>query len=343
MKVTIQNVAKEAGVSPTTVSRVLNNNYPVKEETRLKVETAIEKLNFRPSILARGLISQKSNTIGVVVPSITNMFFPTVVKAIEGVLKGKNYSIFLCNTDNREDEERKYINSLQDRQVDGIIVIDPQTKNIKSGFYEKISNEIPLVCINGYNEGINCNFVLNDEGIGAIEAMEYLISLGHRKIAFVRGEKSYSYDLKEGIYKEILKKYSKYQQIINIGNGNKDDTVDRTMETIQRFLLDGNRPTAFFACNDLMGLGVLNACKKLGIDVPNDISIIGFDNIITSRLVEPKLTTVDQNMYDLGINAAKMLLKYIENQNITKEKKILKSKLVKRESCKRIDQKINLL
>lgn len=335
MKTTIQDVAKKAGVSTTTVSRVMNNNYPVKKETRIKVESAIEKLNFRPNILARGLIHKKSNTIGVIVPSITNLFFPTVVKAIETILRDKGYFIYLCNTDNKEDEEIGYINSLQDRQVDGIIVIDPQTKNMKSGFYEKMSKEIPLVFINGYNKEVNCNFVINDEESGAIEAMKYLIKLGHKRIAFIRGEKSYSYDLKEVVYKNILNDNS-YKKIINIGEGNKDDTVDHTMEIVQKDLLSENPPTAFFCCNDLMALGVINACKKIGLEVPEDISVIGFDNIITSRLVEPKLTTVDQNMYDLGLNAANMLLKNIENKNIDIQKKILTTQLIIRQSTKKI-------
>lgn len=335
MKSTIQDVAKKAGVSTTTVSRVMNNNYPVKKETRIKVESAIKKLNFRPNILARGLIHKKSNTIGVIVPSITNLFFPTVVKAIEAILREQGYFIYLCNTDNKEDEEIGYINSLQDRQVDGIIVIDPQTKNMKSGLYEKISKEIPLVFINGYNKDVNCNFVINDEESGAIEAMRYLIKSGHKKIAFIRGQKSYSYDLKEIVYKNILND-SVYKKIINIGEGNKDSTVDHTMEIIQRFLLTENRPSAFFCCNDLMALGVINACKKIGLDVPEDMSIIGFDNIITSRLVEPKLTTVDQNMYDLGVNAANMLLKNIENENVDIQRKILTPQLIIRQSTKKI-------
>lgn len=339
MKVTIQNVAKEAGVSITTVSRVINNNYPVKEETRKKVEKAIKKLNFRPNVLARGLIHNKTDTIGVIVPSITNLFFPTVVKGIESVLREQGYSIYLCDTDDKEEEEISYVRSLLARQVDGIIVIDPRTKNIKSGFYEETAKEVPLVCINGYNKGISCNFVLNDEETGAAHAMEYLIGLGHRDIAFVRGEKSYSYDLKEKVYREIMEKYknNENEKIINIGAGNTDETMELTMEKIKKTFENPSHPTAFFACNDLMALGVINACKKVGLDVPNDISVMGFDNIVISSLVEPKITTVDQNMYALGENAAHILIKNINKKDMNTQKVVLEAKLIIRDSCKDIN------
>lgn len=336
MKITIRDVARESGVSVSTVSRVINNNYPVKKETREKIEKAIEKLNFNPNFLARGLIHQKTNTIGVIVPSITNLFFPTVVKAIERIFRKEGYSIFLCDTNNQAEEEVNYIKSLLSRQVDGIIVIDPRTENMKSGFYEKITKEIPLVCINGYNEGIDCNFVLNDEESGAQEALEYLISLGHTEIGFVRGEKSYSYDLKEEVYKKILDKYNllEAQCIINIGKGNSDETVDNTSEKIYSVLQNLKRPTAFFACNDLMALGIVNACKKMELKVPQHISVIGFDNIIISSILEPKLTTVDQNIYALGDNAAKMLLTIIRGESRSMQKLILNTQLVLRNSCK---------
>lgn len=335
MKVTIQDVAKEAGVSITTVSRVINNNYPVSVSTRERVEKAIEKLNFNPNLLARSLINSKTNTIGVIIPSITNLFFPLVVKGIESELRYHGYTIYLCDTDNNEEYEVEYTNSLLARQVDGIIVIDPSTKNIRSGFYEKISNGLPLVCINGYSKGIKCNFVLNDEETGAVQAIEHLIELGHKNIALVRGENSYSYDLKEDIYIEIMKKHNFESNIINIGNGNKDETTSMTIAKIMDELQKSKYITAFFTCNDLMALGVINACKKLKLDVPKDISVIGFDNISVASLVEPQITTVDQNMYDLGKRASNLLLENVEKQVNNTQKIVLDTTLIIRESCEK--------
>lgn len=335
MKTNIRDVAKEANVSVSTVSRVMNNNYPVKKETRERVEEAIKKLNFNPNMLARALINQNTKTIGVLTPSINNLFFPTVIKAIEHVLRINGYSIFLCDTDDQVSEEVAYIKSLRGRQVDGIIVIDPKTENMKNGFYENISRDLPLVCINGYNKNINCSFVLNDEVSGAKQAMQYLIDLGHKNITFIRGEKSYSYDLKEEVYKEMLSKNMiiKNKEIINIGEGNSYETVENTMNIICEKFENIKFPLAVFACNDLMAFGVMNACKKMGYQVPSQVSVIGFDNIAISNLVEPKLTTVDQNMYSLGENASKMLLNIIKNNNQKLERISLSTKLIIRNSC----------
>lgn len=341
MKINIKDVAKEANVSMTTVSRVINNNYPVKSETRKRVEKAIKKLNFSPNILARSLVNQNTKTIGVITPSINNLFFPTVIKGIESVLRKNEYSIYLCDTDDKSEEEINYIKSLIGRQVDGIISIDPKTENMDNGFYEDISKNIPLVCINGYNEGVNCNFVLNDETSGAEQAMEYLIDSGHTNIIFIRGEKSYSYDLKEAVYKKVLKenKLLKNKKIINIGEGNSNNTVENTMDIIYKRLkkIKNKSPMAFFTCNDLMALGVMNACKKANFSVPEDISIIGFDNILVSNLVEPKLTTVDQNMYALGENAANRILHIIRNEDKELTKIILDTKLIIRGSCSKVN------
>lgn len=338
MAVNIKDVAKEANVSMSTVSRVINNNYPVKEETRKRVEEAIEKLKFSPNVLARALINQNTKTIGVLVPRIDNLFFPTVIKAIETLLKDQGYSIYLCDTGDKADEEVKYVKSLIARQVDGIICVDPKTENIKSGFYESVGENLPLVCINGYNKDIKCNFVLNDQESGTRQAINYLIKLGHKNIIFVKGRKSYSYDLKKDVYIEILKENNLLQNkhIVDVGQGNSYETVYVTMDIMMHELKDMSLPIAVFACNDLMALGVLNACKRLNYDVPKDVSIIGFDNIVISSLVEPQITTVDQNMYRLGENAAKMLLEVIKNNNQQTSIIRLNTQLIIRESCRKV-------
>jgi len=338
MKASIRDVAREANVSMSTVSRVMNKNYPVKEETKIRVEKAVEKLNFSPNILARSLICQNTKTIGILVPSIDNFFFPTVIKAIEYELKINGYSIYLCDTGNNAEEEKKYVRSLMGRQVDGIIVIDPKTENMKNGFYEAAGKDVPLVSINGYNDNINCNFVLNDEASGARQAMMYLLELGHKNIIFVRGEESYSYDIKENVYNKFMEenKLSNNKNIINIGEGNSYETVDGTMNIMRKELERLKAPLAIFACNDLMALGVLNACKIMNFDVPKDISIIGFDNICISNMVEPKITTVDQNMYLLGESASKLLLELIENRNQKVSRIKLKTQLIIRNSCSNI-------
>jgi len=338
MKFNIRDVAREANVSMSTVSRVINNNYPVKEETRIRVEEAVKKLNFSPNILARSLISQNTKTIGILVPNINNLFFPSVIKAIEHDLRINGYSIYLCDTDDNAEEEIKYVKSLMGRQVDGIIIMDPKTENMKNGFYEAVCKDIPLVSINGYNYNINCNFVLNDEASGAKQAMQYLLELGHRKIIFVRGRESYSYDIKEEVYNKFMEEnnLASQKQIIEIGEGNSYKTVEDTMNIMSKELESLKAPIAVFACNDLMALGVMNACRKMNFDVPKDVSIIGFDNSYISSIVEPKITTVDQNMYLLGTNASRMLLEIIENNTEKVSRIKLKTKLIIRNSCSKV-------
>jgi LacI family transcriptional regulator len=334
MPITINDVAREAGVSITTVSRVLNNNYPVKEETRIKIEEAIEKLNYKPNVMARSLITRKSSIIGIIVPGITNLFFPTIVEAIEDTMKSKGYSIALSNTEGEGHKELKLVEELAARQVDGIIVIDPVIENLHKGYYDNLSKAMPLVIVNGSPDSNKCSFVCYDEEVGTIEAFKYLLKLGHRKIAFVRGHKSFSYDIKEKIYKNILKDENlDYQRILNVGKGNSSEVVERTQNWAEDMLKGEDKPTAVFACNDLMAVGVLNACTKLGIKVPEELSIVGFDNTLLANITHPKLTSVDLNMKDIGHRAALELLDLIENGIKFRKKIILDTSLVIRESC----------
>ena len=331
MKITIQDVAEKANVSVATVSRVMNGNYPVKAETRETVLKVIKELNYIPNMQARELTKQKSTTIGVVVPSINNMFFTELVYGIENELKTNSLSIILACTNGDSDEEQKCVNNLISRNVSGIIVAGPGTENIKAKFYDNISHKIPLVFINSEYMDSNISYVSNDEASGAKIALNYLLANNHKDILFVRGKDSYSYDIKEKIYKEIMAKNFDSSKIINIGNGNTSDTVDNTMN-IFLDILNNSSSTAVFACNDLMAVGVLNACKKLGIKVPNEISIIGYDNIPLSKFVEPKLTTMDQNMFFLGANAAQLLVEKIDCDNKFSKRIILNNSLVERET-----------
>lgn len=339
--VTINDVAKRAGVSITTVSRVINNNYPVKKETREKVEKAIEELNFQPNYMAKSLITKKTNTIGVVVPGITNLFFPTIVEKIENSIKKFNYSISLCNTGGDYKEEKKVINNLLQRRVDSIIVIDPSVKNLENGFYERLSNNIPLIVINALSKDYKCNFINYDEETGVIDSLDYFIKLKRKRIAFIRGEKSNSYDLREKIYKEYIQDNKlKYENIIKVENGNSLNVAEEVKNKLNLVLNDENMPDAIFACNDIMAVGVLNYCRDKKIRVPQDISLIGCDNTFLSNITYPKLCSVDLGVNEIGEIAVNEILDLINKSkpNTCRKKVILESKLIIRESCcKKID------
>jgi len=321
MKATIIDVAQKAGVSVATVSRVVNGNYPVKEETKKRVRLVIEELQYVPNIQARELNMQRSSTIGVVVPSLYNMFFAEVIDGIEEQLRSDSYSLLLCCAKNDPKQEAKCITDLMSRNVSGIIVISPNTENIETNFYDRIVPMQPLVFINSYAKISNISYVANDEDQGTRLALQKFLDYGHERILFVRGVNSDSYTIKEQAYIDVMKQRGLFHEeyMINIGEGNSTSTVDNTMlklmEPIQEL-----KATAILASNDLMGVGAVNACKKIGLSVPGDVSVIGYDNISLSHIVEPKLSTMDQNMKELGGNAAGLLIEKIKTG---KNKKIV--------------------
>lgn len=334
MSVTIYDVAKKAGVSIATVSRVVNNNYPVKKETREKIEKVIKELNYKPNEIARSLILKTTSNIGIVVPGITNPFFPTIGEEIHRTLKKEGFIISLCSTEGDPKIEVELIENLISRNMDGIIAIDPSVENLKSGYFEEINKVIPTIVINGNANMSKCNFVSYDERVGTMEAFEYLLKLGHEKIIFVRGDRSLSYDLKEKMYKQVIKGNDlSYEKVISVGMGNSLDVVKRTEDIFYDFLKSDDVGTAVFACNDLMAVGILNACNKKGIDVPKDMSIIGFDNTLFSRISHPKLTTVDLKIEEIGKAAALELMDIINEESYITKKIVFDTGLVTRESC----------
>jgi LacI family transcriptional regulator len=331
-RTTIQDVAKIAGVSITTVSRVINKNYPVKESTRIRVESAVEELKFKPNLLARSLIQNSTKTVGILTPSLENLFFSEVVKGIDSIMKAKGYITFLCHTEGEPANEIEMIHSLIDRQVDGIVMIDPRKENVVSGLIEEFNTKVPMILINGHSQGIKCNYVLNDAQAGVIEALKYFESEGRKRIAFLRGKESYSYDIKEEVYKSFVDQYNIPEQIIRIKDGNDVNTVEQAKEAIHQILISDNRPDAILACNDWMAVGALNAAKSLKLKIPEDLSIVGFDNTIISQITDPKLSTVDQQMTKLGQLAANRIYTMMTENDVENQKITLETKLVIRES-----------
>ena len=328
---TIVDVAKEAGVSVATVSRVVNGNYPVKPETKVAVSAAIEKLHYVPNVQARELNQRRSTTIGVVVPSLYNMFFAEVIDGIEAAVRKDKYSLLLNCAQNDPEQEQACIRALVARNVAGLIVISPNTRNMQEDFYRRLAERTPLVFINGYHEVEGASYVSNDEAGGMRTALTSLKKLGHEKILLVRGSHSDSYEVKERVYRNFMAEQGCLDEkmILDIGEGNSGDTVDNTADYLL-VRIPEVKPTAICCCNDLMAVGALNACKLLDLDVPKDVSVMGFDNVSLSRYVVPKLTTMDQNMFQLGENAASLV---VEKIRYGRSKKIvLGNVLIERES-----------
>lgn len=331
---TIIDVAKKAQVSVATVSRVVNGNYPVKETTKKRVLEAIEELKYVPNIQARELNTQHSSIIGIIVPSLFNTFFAEVVSGIESFATSNGYSLLLTYTKDDPVYEKKCMNELLMRNVSGIINISPNTECVDCDFFDQIAMRIPMVFINSYIKRPAISYVYNDERIGTKIALEHLVSLGHRNICFVRGERSDSYEIKQDVYIDFMQKIGCFNpdNILTVSAGNSIDTVELTATKVMDMLRTRDDITAIFSCNDLMGVGAVNACRRLKRKVPNDISVMGFDNVSISHFMEPKLTTVDQNMMTLGWTAASLLMEKIANDNKTSRQVVLQNTLVLRDT-----------
>lgn len=323
--VTINEVAEQAGVSVATISRVVNDNYPVKEETRERVKKIIEELGYTPNVLARSMVKKKTFTIGVIVSSVTNPFFNNLIEGINNTLAGFGYTILLCNS--HHTDKIILLESLVSKQVDGIIYSDGVFDNNDLDKIVKFSKKLPIVCINCYNEEIN--YVSCDQILGTKLAFDYLIEKGHENILFIRStENSPSYDIKEKLYIETFER--KY--FLKVDKGNISNTIVSTREACGAYFKNFENITAIFACNDLMAIGAIKGLQDLNINVPKDIEIIGFDNILYSDLIMPSLTTIDQQAYTLGEISSNRLKALIEKTEY-KVQVMIKPELIKRESC----------
>ncbi|MBF1694082.1 LacI family DNA-binding transcriptional regulator, partial [Selenomonas sp.] len=204
MKATIIDVAREAGVSVATVSRVVNGSYPVREKTREKVERAIAKLEYVPNLQARELNTQRSSSIGVVVPGFDNMFFAEVLDGVEEHLRQSSYSLLLACAQNDPQREEACVRDFITRNVSGVIVVSPNTETAATKFYETTAARLPMVFINSAREIPGISYVTSDQRGGARAALEHLFDYGHERILFVRGENSDSYRVKEDVYRAVM-------------------------------------------------------------------------------------------------------------------------------------------
>lgn len=337
--VTINDIAREAGVSKATVSRVLNNPEKVAEETRRKVLAVIQKKNYRPNPLARGLNTRRTGVIGVLVSDITNPFYAVMVRSIEEVCRAHQYHIFLCNTGGRVEEEEAYLRSLLEKRVDGIILGATQVDSPIVNLLKEI--DIPFVFVSRLpSEREQYDYVVVDNVLGGYVATRYLLSLGHTRIAYFAGRWTTSSNLDrfEG-YKKALEEAGIDVREEYIYHG--EFTIDGGYrEGIRMLSTAKDRPTAVFCANDAMAIGLLEACHEQGVQVPEELSIVGFDDIPLSALRSVQLTTVSQSIAEVGALSGKIILDKIlhpEKKNIVQQI-VFPPKLVVRKTCARLRQ-----
>lgn len=303
-RVTMKDVAELAGVSKTTVSHVINKTRHVDESTRESVEFAMKELQYQPNYVARSLRSGETKTIGLIIPDSSNLFFAEISHIIEDIGFDNGYTVILCNSDDRLDKQTKYLDLLISKQVDGIVLISVISEKAQ---HERLKGEnIPVVVVDR-DDGTNAtDLVLVDNYKGGYLAVEHLLSLGHRDIACITGPSSTSpsADRFHG-YKQALADRSIQIKKEYIKTG--DFHFESGEKMMDELLGLSSPPTAVFVCNDMMAIGAIRAIRNKGLDVPNDLSIIGFDNIPISRAITPALTTISQPIKKIAEEAMNIL------------------------------------
>ncbi|RTQ95094.1 LacI family DNA-binding transcriptional regulator [Lysinibacillus telephonicus] len=332
MKVNIYDVAKAANVSIATVSKVINNTGRIGEKTRQKVLDVINELEYKPNLIASALMGKNTCTIGFILPDLANPFFSVLARYVEDVASSFNYNVVICSTDYSTEKEEMYVSLLMQKNVDGFI--------LASGFenfdtIKKIQeSNIPIVLVarNAPN-GDDLNLVSISDYDAGYNATTYLISQGHQNISIIA--------------RDIWSNRERFRGYVDAMKNNglipmneiyyaKESTIQAGYNSLLQIMEESQiKPTAIFACNDLMAAGAIKSCKKLGLQVPNDISIIGFDNTIITEIIEPPLTTVAQPQKTIAVEAVNLLMNAI-NGDTEGRKIILDTEIIERETVKKI-------
>jgi LacI family transcriptional regulator len=338
VKLTIEDVAERAGVSISTVSRVVNQSVPVDPTTEARVREAIAALGYRPNLLARSFRQQATQTIGLLVPDNSNPFFAEVARAIEDAGFASGYSVVLCNSDLSEIKQEAYIDVLLAKRVDGLILISTGFIPPESGLelMDRISQAgVPCVVVDRDLGDLPFDQVMVDNHQGGSLAGRHLLGLGHRRIACVAGHRDLA---------PSAGRIAGFFQVLNdagIESPNValvigDSHFEGGIAAAQELLSSGVEFTAVFAFNDLMAIGVIAALQRAGRRVPDDVSVIGFDNIPQTAAMFPAVTTIAQPTAELGTRSVELLLSRIKNRSVSPERLVLSTKLIERESCRLI-------
>jgi LacI family transcriptional regulator len=313
--VNITDVARRAGVSISTVSRVLNNSdYPIRPETRQKVLEAIEELRFRPNDVARSLLLKQTHTIGLIVPDISNPYYPELSLGVEATASEHGYAVIFCNTSRRPEKVEYYLDVLLQKRADGIIIAGGGTDltQISQG---TLRSDTKIALVGKHH--LPFPSVQVDNFGAAREITSHLLHLGHRHIAFISGPPNLTsvQDRLAG-YKASLEErgISEDNRLICEGDFGAESGYSATLS-----LLRGEpTPTAIFAANDRMAISAMAAAADVGLRVPNDLTVVGFDDIITASLVRPSLTTVALPAYEIGASAMRLMLRLLEGEECPK-------------------------
>ena len=330
---TIRDVANKAGVSIATVSRVVNGNRPVHPEIRERVLKAVEELDYRPNFLARGLRQSNTCMIGLIIPDNSNPFYAELARAIEDAGFAQGYSVILCNSDLSDEKQQAYVDVLLSHKVDGVILVNIEC-TVPKVLERILAEHIPVVLTNTEALESSVDQVMADNHQGGYLAGQYLLRLNHRRIGCISFQPHPYQSLRIIGFQQALSEagIELTPEDFAIGDGRYDSGYKAMQELLQR------RPdlTAVFVFNALMALGAINALRAQGIRVPEDLSLIGYDNIFYASASEPALTTIAQPIAAMGQECIALLLERIQQPDKQPTKITLPVQLIERASCRRL-------
>lgn len=330
MPATLTEIAKVAGVSVATVSRVLNNvDHPINEKTRQRILKLAEELNYQPNLVARSLRIDSTNTVGIIIESMMSPFIPPIVSGIQDTLKPAGYLSFILNTNDDPNIEIESLNMLNNRQIDGILFVATWDRSPK--MVEQMTTK-PHIFIHRHFDSYADNCVAVDERWGARLAVSHLANLGHQRIAFINGDADWDasiYRLK-GYQEELKSRGIPYDPELVTNQGWESEHGRSGIETLFN---RGVSFSAVFASNDLLAMGAIHALQDRCLLVPQDIAVIGYDDRAFSSFVRPAISTVTLPAYEMGEEAASLLLRMMKGE-ITSSKAVeVRGRLLVRESC----------
>jgi LacI family transcriptional regulator len=331
MTVTIREVAERAGVSTMTVSRVLNESQRVQPETRRKVEQVIAELGYVPNGLARGLSSQKTGVLALIVPDVANPFFTKMVRGAENVAWHNGYRAILCNTERDLNREKAYIEDMLAQRVEGLLLA-PTSDQSRHHLSLLEQHKVPVVLLDRSIEGVDYDLVQGDNLNGAYRIVQHLIGLGHRRIAMISGplDISTSRDRLKGYQQALEVKGIPYEQELII-----QTEVDQAggYQAAKQLLQFKERPSAVFAVNNLAAVGIVQAVRESGLDIPKDLALVCFDDIEFASVICPFLTVMAQPAESFGTLALQLLLERMAGRATERRQVTLAAELIVRESC----------
>jgi len=328
-QVTMRDVAREVGVSVNTVSRALAGKPDVNPQTRARVLEVAERLGYRPNRLARGLRSNKTGTIGVIVTDIANPFFGALVKGVEKAARARDYSIILQDTDEDYEREKEAIQVMLAERVDGLLITPVQTRT--ETIEELKECGLPFVLLGRHFDDIETDYVVTDDVEGGFLATEHLIKLGHRRIAMINGPLHIS---------SAKERFQGYRKALDRSGVKLDEsivssgaiTMDDGYRVSKSLLTRRNRPTAIFAYSDFVAFGVMKAVREVGFHLPDDVAVVGYDDVQLSSCLEVPLTTVRIPTEELGRKATELLVKKMNHELDKALVCLLKAELIVRQS-----------